>query len=133
MAYKIKKKKYMKKEHIFLLLFLAGIGWAAWNDLSRVEPDWKKDPCHTGISYSLHQREEDDRWVIGFRNGYVERLAVQFEIEWDGGRIEKAGLLRQGETAYFPVEPGDGASARVTGLYYADPEGNVGEEIKGCE
>jgi len=123
----------MRKDAIIVGLIALGIGWAAWMDYKRVDPDWKEDSCHSGISYSLHQRESDERWVVGIRNRYMERLAVTFKVEWKGGSEEKTGLLRQGEAAYFLVEPGEEATAKITGLNFAAADGTVLEEIKECE
>lgn len=122
----------MRKDVIIFCLIALGIGWAAWMDYKRVDPNWKDDQCHGGISYSLHQRESDERWVIGIRNRYMERLAVTFKIEWKGGSEEKTGLLRQGEIAYFFAEHGEGATAKITRLHYAAEDGTVLGEIE-CE
>ena len=123
----------MRKDVIIVGLITLGIAWAAWMDYKRVDPNWKKDKCHTGINYSLHQRESDEKWVVGIRNLYLERLAVTFKVEWNGGSLQKTGLLRQGETAYFPVEPGDNATAKITGLNFATEDGTILEEIKECQ
>lgn len=59
-----------KGNWIVAILLILGIGWAAWDDLSRKDPEWKKSECYKGIEYSVHQ-DKDDRWVLGIRNRYT--------------------------------------------------------------
>lgn len=128
--YKI-KKFFMRKDLIVVALLAIGIGWAAWMDWKRVDPDWKDDECHKGISYSVHQRESDESWVIGVRNRYLERLAVSFSIRHDGKSEVRTGLLRKGEKAFFML-PGENPEAEISGVYFADEDGNIIEEMP-CE
>jgi len=123
----------MRRDVIIFILIVIGIGWAAMQDYNRVDPNWKKDKCHKGISYSLHQRESDDRWVIGIRNFYLERLAVKFNVKWDGGQVEETGLVRMGETSYFFVNPGENPTAKIKSIYFAESDGTILQEIKECE
>jgi hypothetical protein len=114
--------------NILIALFVLGIGWAVWNDYSRVDPEWKESECYDGISYSLHQRE-DDRWVLCIRNSYMERMAVDFKV---GGKSE-TGLVSTGQQACFIVEPGDDPKAEIEGLSLAGADGRIIERLYGCD
>lgn len=107
--------------NILIVLFVLGIGWAAWNDYSRVDPEWKKSECYDRITYSLHQREEDDRWVICIRSTYMQRMAVTFNVD---GKSE-TGLVSAGQQACFMVEPGENPSAEIEALSLASQEGEI--------
>lgn len=123
----------MRRDLIIFILIVVGIGWAAFMDYKRVDPNWKEDKCHSGINYSLHQRESDEKWVVGIRNFYLERLAVTYNVKWNGGSIEKTGLVRMGETAYFIVNPGENASVSIKDIYLSEEDGTILEKIKKCE
>lgn len=117
--------------NILIVLFILGIGWAAWSDYVRVDPEWKESDCYDRITYSLHQRQ-DERWVICIRNTYMERLAVSFKVEWDGGSKSGIGLVSAGQEACFFVEPGENPKASIEDLNFAGPDGTVLEKY-GCD
>lgn len=104
-----------------------GLGWAAWNDYNRVDPNWKSDSCFKGIYYSLHQ-DEQDNWLICISNRYMNRLAVGFKV----GNKSNYCILRQGERSCFRVEPGDNPSAEIEWVGFA-PEGGEIEKITDCD
>lgn len=118
--------------NILIALFVIGIGWAAWDAFTRVDPEWKKSECYDGISYSLHQRD-DARWVICIRNSYMERLAVDFRVEWEGGSENGTGLVSTGQQACFIVKPGENPKATIESLWVVNPKGEIIEKIYECD
>jgi len=118
----------MRKDLIIVSLIAIGIAWAAWMDYRRVDPLWKKDPCHEGISYSVHQRESDERWVIGIRNMYVQRVVVRWKASWNGGEYPQQALLRKGEVGYYFL-PGEQPGAKIEGLALASEDGQIIGEL----
>ncbi len=91
-----------KGNWIVAILLILGIGWAAWDDLSRKDPEWKKSECYTGLEYSVHQ-DKDDRWVLGIRNRYT--LGIKPIIITHSGKdtITQSLHFRPAETMYLDL------------------------------
>jgi len=88
------------KNWVIFLLLVAGIGWAAYDDWSKKDPDWIPNKCNPGLETSIHQKD-DGSWVIGVRSNYTESIKTFVKIKSDKDDILQVEYLRPAETVYL--------------------------------
>lgn len=89
------------KTKLLLLFLVIGISWAAWDDLSKKDPEWIPSTCNKGLESSVHQRETDGTWVVGIKNRYPDELKTFVNIHNSTNDITKVIRLRPAETIYL--------------------------------
>ena len=91
----------MSKFGWFATIFLVvGIGWAAYDDLSKKDEEWIADDCNPGLESSIHQKD-DGSWIIGIRSDYSEKLSVFISIESPMDTVKQMERLRPAEKIYL--------------------------------
>ena len=91
----------MSKFGWFATIFLVvGIGWAAYDDLSKKDEEWIADDCNPGIESTIHQKD-DGSWIIGVRSDYSEKLSVVVRIQSPKDTLIQAERLRPAEEIFL--------------------------------
>ena len=89
-----------KKNWIIFILIIAGIGWAAYDDLSKKDPNWIVNKCNPGLESSVHQKD-DGSWVVGIRSHYAEPIKTFVRINSNKDDLFQIEYLRPAETIYL--------------------------------
>ena len=88
------------KTKLIVAFFAIGLAWAAYDDMSKKDPEWIKDDCNEGLEHSVHQRN-DATWVVCVKNSYVEEVKTFVRLKSPKEEHMQIEVLGPGETIEF--------------------------------